>query len=284
MSGDGSENPEQRLADALAAYDDGLAAGRETPTDDPQENIDPALLPEWNRLTAFLTLIEQAWPRSNQDADGPTELAPTATAPQVAPPDLLVTGQFGRFRILQTLGQGGFGIVFLAWDASLRRRVALKVPQPETLVTPEARKRFLREAQAAAGLDHPHIVPVYETGSVGPVAYIAAAYCPGPTLAGWLARQSRPAPVRDAAELVATLARAVQHAHERGVLHRDLKPSNILLQHAAAAHRRVGETTAPTARPTSGGRSPDTVPYPTFSPGSPTSAWPGSPMAGDRKP
>ncbi len=151
---------------------------------------------------------------------------------------MLASGQFGRFRILQTLGQGGFGIVFLAWDATLRRRVALKVPQPETLVSPEARKRFVREARAAAGLDHPNIVPVYETGSVGPVAYIAAAYCPGPTLASWLVRQARPVPVRDAAELAATLARAVEHAHERGVLHRDLKPSNILLQ------RRVEEASS----------------------------------------
>ena len=144
------------------------------------------------------------------------------------------TSRFGRFQILTTLGQGGFGIVFLAWDPTLRRQVALKVPQPETLMTPEARKRFQREAHAAAGLDHPNIVPVYETGSVGSVTYIAAAYCPGPTLADWLARQVQPLPVRDAARLVATLAHAVEHAHERGVLHRDLKPSNILLKHAAA--------------------------------------------------
>ena len=89
---------------------------------------------------------------------------------------------FGRFRILRTLGQGGVGIVFLAWDPALRRQVALKVPQPEALITPEARKRFLREARAAAGLDHPNIVPVYEGGTVGTVAYIASAYCPGPTL------------------------------------------------------------------------------------------------------
>ena len=94
--------------------------------------------------------------------------------------------RFGRFQILRTLGQGGFGIVFLAWDPALRRQVALKVPQPEALMTPEARKRFQREAQAAAGLDHTNIVPVYESGNVGSVTYIAAAYCSGPTLADWL--------------------------------------------------------------------------------------------------
>ncbi len=88
--------------------------------------------------------------------------------------------------------------------------------------------------QAAAGLDHTNIIPVYETGSVGSVTYIAAAYCSGPTLADWLARQRHPVPPRDAATLTAALAKAVEHAHERGVLHRDLKPSNILLQHAAA--------------------------------------------------
>ena len=71
---------------------------------------------------------------------------------------------------------------------------------------------------------------MYESGNVGTVGYIASAYCPGPTLAEWLAGQAGPVPVRVAAALIATLARAVAHAHERGVLHRDLKPSNVILQ------------------------------------------------------
>jgi WD40 repeat protein/serine/threonine protein kinase len=247
MSGSENENPDDPLADALAAYDDRLAAGIAKPHDELNQAVDPALLTDWNRLTAFLSLVEKAWPRGAHDSERmtisdpsyPTDVARAQGATILADAETGASGasedrRFGRFEILQTLGQGGFGIVFLAWDPTLRRQVALKVPQPETLMTPEARKRFQREAHAAAGLDHPNIVPVYETGSVGSVTYIAAAYCPGPTLADWLARQVQPLPVRDAARLVATLAHAVEHAHERGVLHRDLKPSNILLKHAAA--------------------------------------------------
>jgi eukaryotic-like serine/threonine-protein kinase len=235
MSGTDEEHPEDLLAEALAAFDDRLAAGMETPGGDTELAIEPALLSDWNRLTAFLSLVERAWPRADASMDRPTEPARAraatsavnlGTAPTASEDDR----RFGRFQIERTLGQGGFGIVFLAWDPSLRRHVALKVPQPEALVTPESRKRFQREAHAAAGLDHPNIVPVHESGSVGTVSYIAAAYIEGPTLSAWLKCQTQVVPARDAAGLVAKLAKAVYHAHERGVLHRDLKPSNILLQ------------------------------------------------------
>jgi WD40 repeat protein len=139
----------------------------------------------------------------------------------------------GRFRVRQELGRGAFGIVFLAHDPHLRRDVALKVPRPEALLTPEARERFLREARAAAALDHPNVVPLYEAAEAGDCCYIASAYCPGPTLAGWLKGRDAPVPVRDAAALVAALAGAVEHAHSRGVLHRDLKPANVLLEPGA---------------------------------------------------
>src|SRR5205823_9946850 len=128
------------------------------------------------------------------------------------------------------LGRGAHGIVFLAHDPRLGRDVALKVPRPEAVVTPELRERFLREARAAAGLDHPGLVPVYEAGEIGPVCYIASAYCPGVTLAAWLKQRAEPVPFAEAAALVVALAEAVQHAHSRGVLHRDLKPANVLLQ------------------------------------------------------
>ncbi len=230
MSGDASKRSEERLADALAAYDDALAVGRETPAEALEEAVDPTLRSEWNRLAAFLTLVERAWPRNGAATDHSTESIPSGIAPRTDPNWSEAGDRFGRFRILRVLGQGGFGVVFLAWDPSLRRQVALKVPQPEAMIAPEARKRFFREARAAAGLDHPGIVPIYEADSVGTISYIASAYIPGPTLAEWLSRQPAPVPPRDAAALVAALARAVQHAHDRGVLHRDLKPSNILLQ------------------------------------------------------
>ena len=161
-------------------------------------------------------------------------LGPDPTASSVAreaPPGSEPSpARFGRFVVRHELGRGAFGVVYLAYDPRLRREVALKVPRAEVLVTPELRARFRHEAMAAAGLDHPNIVPVYEAGEEGSVCFIASAYCPGITLAAWLRRRTRPVPYRMAAGLVATLAEAVEHAHRRGVLHRDLKPSNVLLE------------------------------------------------------
>jgi WD40 repeat protein/serine/threonine protein kinase len=230
MSEVDDEKPEDRLADALAAFDEALASGRDV-TPDQQPTVDPALRPDLRRAEAFLWLLEKAWPRARTDfgTDG-DETAHEIAATRPPAPGAAGGTRFGRFEILETLGQGGFGIVFRAWDPALKRTVALKVPQPEALVNPENRRRFLREAHAAAGLDHPNIVPVYETGTVGSVSYIAAACCEGPTVAEWLAAQTGPAPAAHAARLVATLADAVRHAHDRGIFHRDLKPSNVLLQ------------------------------------------------------
>ncbi len=189
---------------ALLAFDRALAAGN----DPPPRAASASSLKEVHECQR---LLEAVWPRS-------------------VSPSLERVKQFGRFSVVRELGRGGFGVVFLAEDSALGRRVALKVPRPEVLVTPEIRRRFLREAEAASRLDHPHIVPVYEVGEEGPICYIASAYCEGLTLAQWLRQQTVAVPIRLACRLAATLAVAVAHAHERGIVHRDLKPGNILLQ------------------------------------------------------
>jgi len=195
---------EESEVEALLAFDRAPAA-----ENDPSASAVDASFVEG--VDECQRLLEAVWPRS-------------------ALPAFEVPRQFARFSIVRELGRGGFGVVFLALDSVLGRQVALKVPRPEVLVTPEFRRRFLREAEAASRLDHPHIVPVYEVGEEGPICYIASAYCEGLTLAEWLRRQTSPVPIVTAARLVAVLAGAVAHAHQRGILHRDLKPGNILLR------------------------------------------------------
>lgn len=145
-------------------------------------------------------------------------------------------GQVGRFRVLRTLGQGGFGIVYQAHDPTLNREVALKVLRPRRGESADGRQRFLREARAAAGLEHPNLVPVYETGEADGHAYIAFAYCDGPNLKEWQRTHSAELTPRLAARIVADLAGAVQHAHEHGILHRDIKPLNVLMASPTDGH------------------------------------------------
>jgi eukaryotic-like serine/threonine-protein kinase len=186
-----------------------------------------------SELASYIDEVDEIWPHEVNESiaglDAPPSLTQLLTRPDGKCPTI------GRFRLRRILGWGGFGLVFLADDPSLRRCVALKIPRPELMFSKEVKQRFVREAQLAALLDHPGIVPVYETGEAAPLWYIASAYCNGPTLTAWLRRREVPAPPRLAAFIVASLSGAVYHAHSRGVLHRDLKPSNILLEPAEAS-------------------------------------------------
>lgn len=135
----------------------------------------------------------------------------------------------GRFEIIEQVGEGGFARVFLANDPNLDREVALKVPKPHVLLSAESVARFQREARSAAILSHPNIVPVYESGSLGPIQFIASEFCPGPTLRQWFSENGKKPNPKMAVEIVCCLADALQHAHQRGIIHRDLKPANIIL-------------------------------------------------------
>ena len=150
----------------------------------------------------------------------------------------------GRFTIEKVLGQGGYARVFLAHDPHLDRKVALKIPLLKTLGDSAARLRFEREAKAAAVLNHPAIVPIYESGAIGAISFIAFGYCEGPTLGEWFATQKQDIPPASAAAIVARLAEAVEHAHQRGIIHRDLKPANILLDTSDASADTVDSTEA----------------------------------------
>ena len=157
-------------------------------------------------------------------------------AEPAAGPEERAASRIGDYELFDELGRGGMGVVYRARQISLNRPAAVKLILTGPLASPVERQRFLAEAEAAAALDHPGIVSIYEAGEENGQPFFAMRLIEGESLAARMRRTKSPLPPREAAQLMFRAAQAVQHAHERGFLHRDLKPGNILLDHAGAPH------------------------------------------------
>ncbi len=150
---------------------------------------------------------------------------------------LLHPTKFGRYNILRRLGKGGFGEVFLAFDEELDRPVAIKVPRPERVSRPEDIEAYLNEARIVAGLDHPHIVPVYDVGRTGDgLCFVVSKFIEGDTTLRRRLRKLAPVFTRiGCTGGERSPAEALHYAHTMGLVHRDIKPANILIDGSGKA-------------------------------------------------
>ena len=165
------------------------------------------------------------------EPDGPgagmTEEVFDFLAPAEGPGEI---GRLGPYRVSGPIGAGGMGIVFRAEDPLLKRPVALKVMRRSLSAGAEARRRFLREAQAVAALDHDHVVAIYQAGEDRGVLFLAMPLLRGETLAGRLRREGGALPLPEALRIAREVAEGLDVAHRSGLVHRDIKPANLWLE------------------------------------------------------
>jgi serine/threonine-protein kinase len=186
----------------------------------------PDLADELRSLWGAVQIAEEFARPSVEDVT--IDRCPSGEEKAAAPSQLPRT--MGDFELLEELGRGGMGVVYKARQKSLGRTVALKMILRGELASPADLARFRGEAEAAARLTHANIVAVHGFGECDGQAFFSMQYVEGTTLAQRVA--GGPLPAREAAQILATVARAVDHAHQNGILHRDLKPSNVLLDRA----------------------------------------------------
>lgn len=176
---------------------------------------------------------QSGYQRSRTSVIVPSPVPATArgNGGQVAAPGaagLRSGAKVGAYRLEQQVGRGGMAVVFRARDVRLGRMVALKVMAPAVSADAAFRQRFARESQAAAAVDHPHIIPVYEADETDGVLFIAMRYVPGGDVRSLVDRDG-PLSARRAAAIISPVASALDAAHAAGLIHRDVKPGNMLI-------------------------------------------------------
>lgn len=191
---------------------------------------------DWNRLHELAAARGANGVADSGDQSGVLSETRSLGAVAMGDPQGAIHGrQFGGYELLSQLGQGGMGVVYQAFQRRPERLVALKMLRPgQQLPSAADVRRFKEEAETVARLDHPHIVPLYEAGEHEGVCFYTMKWLPGGSLAKRL-----PEFVQNplaAARMLVPIARAVHHAHGRGILHRDLKPSNVLLDAVGSPH------------------------------------------------
>jgi len=217
-----SSERSSKLEEVLAAYLRSVEAAEPL---DPQQLIatHPELAADLRSFFANRAAMERLAKPFNASANEPT----VGLAENAAPAAWPRVRYFGDYELLKELGRGGMGVVYKARQTTLNRLVALKMILSGQLASADEVQRFKQEAEAAANLDHPHIAPIYETGEHDSKHYFSMKLIEGRSLRDALPELRND--VRAGVKVLSQIARAVHHAHQRGVLHRDLKPANVLM-------------------------------------------------------
>ena len=218
---------DEQLASILQALSD--LPMQQRPSLDALTREHPQFADELRQLWGAMMVVDAVAQRTSTPEEDQVTEPYQQIALAAAPPQRL-----GDFELQQEIGRGGMGVVYRARQRSLERDVAVKIMIQGAGASAGDLARFETEAAAAARLDHPNIVPIYETGLEQGWRYIGMKLVSGETLSARMA--AGPMPEREAAALVLKIARAIQYAHDRGVIHRDLKPANILIDGDGEPH------------------------------------------------